>query len=147
MSSRIDRLVQIEKLLLDAAKAAYAGAGGAERAARDDARRALDTATRIEGEAGAAVGDEGPVGIDALRARALCTTRLEQALASARRRLATFAAAKSAAEAARGAMISRDRRKRGVETIAERRAAAIIKRIERYEEGVVDDLAGCQHHD
>ena len=145
MPNRIDRILQVERLLLDEARAIYAEAAAVERDERRDAALALKRASGTEASLTGAIPASEPISTVALRHRALCAARLERELLAARRRLSRFAAAKAGERKAREALIARDLRKKGVETIAARRAAQFIKQIERHEEGVLDDLAGSAH--
>lgn len=140
MRSRLERLLALERLLLDEAKAAHARAASDEHASRNEARRSLRDTAKIEEEADAAVGDAGPVAQDSLRHRALLRTLLDRTAAAARRRISAYAAARRAAGTALAQTIARDGRLKGIETIAGRRAAAILKKFDHNEEGMSDDL-------
>jgi len=145
MPNRLDRILQVERLLLDEARAVYAESAAVERDERRDATLALERASGTEVSLAGAVPVSESISAEALRHRALCAARLERELLAARRRLSRFAVAKAGAGRAREALFARDRRKKGVETIAARRAALIINQIERHEEGVLDDLADGAH--
>jgi hypothetical protein len=145
MPNRIDRILQVERLLLDEARAAYAGAAAVEFDERRNATLAVERASGTETALAGAIPDSALISAEALQYRTLCAARLERELLAARRRLSRFAMAKAGAGKAREALIARDRRKKGVETIAAHRAAQIIKQIECQEEGGLDDLAGSVH--
>lgn len=140
MRSRLERLHALERLLLDEAKSAHARAVERERASLDDARRTLDDITRVEAAADAVVGDRGPVAHGSLRHRALLSALIDRTAAAARYRISAYAATRKATESALAQTIARDLRRKGIETIAGRRAAALLKRLDQIEEGMSDDL-------
>lgn len=142
MRSRLERLHALERLLLDQAKAAHARAAAEERASRRDVRQALDDTARIETGVDAIVGVEGRVEPGALCDRALLCALLERTAASARRRIRAYAATRTAAATALARVAACDRRRKGIETIAGHRAAALLKQLDNREEGVADDRQG-----
>lgn len=140
MRSRLERLLALERLLLDEAKATHARAISGEHASRNEARRSLHDTAQIETAADAAVGDAGPVAQGSLRHRALLGALLDRTAAAARRRISAYADARKATETALARTIARDRRCKGIESIAARRALAILKQLDQIEEGMSDDL-------
>ena len=142
MASQLERLLQIERMLLDTAKAVYACAAAGEDAAQERARSTLKAASGTDREAVSSIPPAGPVTMVSLRDRALLMARLERVRAVAHRDLSVYADAKAAAETARSEMIAKDCRRKGYESILDRRRALKRKSIDAFEEGILDDLSG-----